>query len=226
MSERATYEKSYPFAWLDEVVEIVLNPEKTDLAGLQSEQLRFLQEKASSETRLIWVGLKGQAFSGTNADSIKVIVEQYVIAIRSLRQQVMTYLDSYPQDVLLRQTARSILLALEELYRYIVRRYPSYQLESLTDKPQSPPLIAYFKVVFELSTDQLGILIRAAYDIKLIAGDSLRSVFKTLAPYLSTTKKTELSWDSMRSNSGRPERSDKMTVIAVLEKVIAKVKEY
>jgi hypothetical protein len=219
-------DKYYPFAWLDEVVEIVLNPAKTDLSGLQSEQLRLLEEKSIAEVRLIWSALKGQAFSGANAESIKVIVEQYVIAIRSLRQQVMAYLETYPPDTLLRQTAQSILAGLDELYVFIVRRYPAYRLESLADYRQNLPLIAHFKVVFELSTDQLGILIRAAYDIRLIAGDSLRSVFKTLAPYLSTIKKTELSWDSMRSNSGRPERSDKMTVIAALEKVIAKVKEY
>ena len=83
-----------------------------------------------------------------------------------------------------------------------------------------------FKLLIRLSGDQIGILIRAAYEGQLIDQPSKRAAYKALAPFLSTPNKEELSDDSLRSNAGRPEDRDCEIVIAILEKLIQLIKDY
>jgi hypothetical protein len=82
------------------------------------------------------------------------------------------------------------------------------------------------KVLVDLSSDQLGLLLRAADEMRLLVGRSMRSVFKAIVPFLSTPYTEEPSWDNMRTKSYGPEDRDKEVVIGVLEKLIKKVASY
>jgi hypothetical protein len=59
----------------------------------------------------------------------------------------------------------------------------------------------------------------------LIEARSLSLVYQTIVPFLATKNKQELSWDAMRSSTYHPEEIDKVTAIAALEKMIAKIKQ-
>jgi len=82
------------------------------------------------------------------------------------------------------------------------------------------------KVLCILSTDQTGLILRAADELKILIARSMNKVFKTIVPHLSTPYKENLSYDSMRSKSYTAEERDKKIAIETLEKIIEKIKEY
>lgn len=82
------------------------------------------------------------------------------------------------------------------------------------------------KVLCILSTDQMGLILRAADEMKVLMARSMNEVFKTIVPYLSTPYKENLSADSMRSKSYAAEERDKEIVIQTLEQIIKKIREY
>ena len=83
-----------------------------------------------------------------------------------------------------------------------------------------------YKLLCTLSEDQLGIILKAADDLKIIISRSLSNIFNQLVPYLSTPYKEDLSPDSMRSHTYSIEERDKQIVIETLLKMIEKIKEY
>jgi hypothetical protein len=99
--------------------------------------------------------------------------------------------------------------------------------QSLTHQGRvSDSKAAGFKVHCNLSADQLGLILRAADDIKAIIAKSLSAVFRSIVPYLSTNRKDELSWQSVRSKAVSAEDRDKEIAIAALEEMINKIRGY
>ena len=82
------------------------------------------------------------------------------------------------------------------------------------------------KILCILSTDQTGLILRAADELKILIAKSMNEVFKTIVPHLSTPYKENLSYDSMRSKSYAAEERDKKIAIETLEKLIEKIKSY
>lgn len=83
-----------------------------------------------------------------------------------------------------------------------------------------------YKLVCTLSEDQIGIILKAADDLRIILSRSLSNIFNQIVPYLSTPYKDELSANSMRSHTYSIEERDKEIVIETLERMIEKIKEY
>ncbi|GAA4429815.1 hypothetical protein GCM10023188_15700 [Pontibacter saemangeumensis] len=98
---------------------------------------------------------------------------------------------------------------------------PQGSTEASKNKQEEP-----LKVLCVLSVDQMGLVLRAADESKIIMARSLNAVFKQIVPYLSTASKENISWDSMRSKSYAAEKRDKEIVIQKLEQMIKKVREY
>jgi hypothetical protein len=94
-----------------------------------------------------------------------------------------------------------------------------------THTPKNPPK-DQLKIVTTLSVDQLGLIFRAADEMKVIIARSLNEVFKQIVPHLSTSTKENISLDSMRSKAYVAEEKDKKAVIHTLEQMIKKIKEY
>lgn len=82
------------------------------------------------------------------------------------------------------------------------------------------------KVICTLSSDQIGIILRAAADQKVIVAKSISEVFKIAIPYISTSAKETLSHDGVRSKAYAAEERDKRFAIAALEQVISRIREY
>lgn len=83
-----------------------------------------------------------------------------------------------------------------------------------------------FKVLCFLSVDQIAIIFRAMDSLRIVQSRSLNLIFQTIAPYLSTPHKEEISWKSMRSKSSGFEDNDKDVVIHTLQKIINWIQEY
>ncbi len=217
----------YPFAWLDEVTELTLNPVKGNATQLQADELEQLKYKFGTEVHQVLGSLKAQTFWIFSVKKKKALLEEYDQAIRLLKQQAAFNQENYPENSILKTAGKAIIAYLDELSHSIEKRYPTYlPTQHLTDEKIPLPAPGIFKIICELSIDQIGIILKAADDIKLIVSRSLSQVFKSIVPYLSTPNKTELSWDSMRSNSYHPEESDKEAAIAALEKLIRKIRDY
>lgn len=82
------------------------------------------------------------------------------------------------------------------------------------------------KVLCILSIDQIGLILRASDELRVIVAKSMNQVFRTIVPHLSTPYKENISYDSMRSKSYVAEERDKQIAIETLQKIINKIKDY
>lgn len=88
------------------------------------------------------------------------------------------------------------------------------------------PAKAKQKVICALSTDQTGLILRAADESRILVAKSMNEVFKTIVPHLSTPYNENLSYDGMRSKSYVAEERDKQKAIEALKRIIKKIEEY
>ena len=216
----------YPFAWLDEVTELTLNPKKGSTDQLHTDELNSLQLRFEAEVRRVIVSLKVQTFWLLSVKKRKAVLAQYEQAIKLLKQQAVFNQENYSNNSPIKAVGSAILHHLDELSNVLKKRYAPYLAESAGAGEMPVASLNPPRLVCELSVDQMGIILKAADDVKLVVSPSLSMVFKSIVPFLSTANKDVLSWDSMRSNSYHPEERDKEIAIAALEKLIVKIREY
>jgi len=82
------------------------------------------------------------------------------------------------------------------------------------------------KLECDLSADQIGIILRAADEVRVVKSRSMSLVFQKIVPHLSTAFKRDLSYQSVRSKSYNAEDNDKNIAILTLEKMIKKIRSY
>lgn len=82
------------------------------------------------------------------------------------------------------------------------------------------------KILVDLTTDQIALVLRAADEIRLFQAKSMNQVFRSIVPFLSTPHKKDLSYDSVRSKSYVAEDRDKQITIRLLERIIKKIASY
>lgn len=87
-------------------------------------------------------------------------------------------------------------------------------------------LLDHIKVVLNLTTDQISILVRGAYELKYLIANSVSAAFRSIIPFVSSRDKANISWNSTRTKSYDPERRDIDIVIDFLYKLIDKIREY
>lgn len=88
---------------------------------------------------------------------------------------------------------------------------------------KQPPM---FKVLCSLSADQIGVMLRAMDELKIIQAKSLSAVFEHIVPFLATPQRQNISWQSVRSKSYSVEENDRKIIIATLESMISFIREY
>jgi len=81
------------------------------------------------------------------------------------------------------------------------------------------------KVYCTFSSGILAILLRAAEQAGLVKVPSLSGLYKAIVPYLSTSRKPELSVDSVRSKSYLFDEKTRDDAIQLLEKMIDKIRK-
>lgn len=82
------------------------------------------------------------------------------------------------------------------------------------------------KVICNLSSDQIALILRAADESRLLQARSMSQVFKSIVPHLSTPNKTELSYNAVRNKTYHVEERDKNIAIERLERMIGKIREF
>lgn len=82
------------------------------------------------------------------------------------------------------------------------------------------------KILCFLSIDQIALLLRALDSLRIIQARSMNSVFQQIAPHLSTPRKKDISWESMRTKAYQFEESDKQRVLDVLRLVSGWISEH
>lgn len=217
----------YPFDWLDDLLEIKMNPESSLYRMISADDLKAWDLESVVQMGRITRTLRQQVFGETTISKIKPIVEQYLETINellSLAGDNLRYTEATTEAHTFLQT---LIIRLIELQNRIRKRYE----KCLTNGSKQSETRQYIpskihKLICNLSADQVGIILKAADDTKLVSASSISMVYKTLIPYLSTTYKTDLSWNSVRSNSYHPEQADKDIVIAALEKLIHTIRAY
>jgi hypothetical protein len=210
----------YPFALLDDIVEIQLNPETSpQVKDLTESEFSAIKEQFSAECDKIWTQLKAQTFALSSEENIKITVDQHLLIISHLKNQLATNLAALIGEPYYQCGYDILISLLDKLEGFIRNRYKSYLTEA------APPRIN-FKIRCALSVDQIGLILKSADDTRLIEAKSLNYVFKAIVPYLSTEHKTDISYDSMRVSTYHPEASDKEKAIVALEKMIAKIRTY
>ena len=219
MWESDIQRQEYPFAQLDEMVEVRLN----QLLGqstqdLSEEDLVEIRAIFIRECARIWTNLKALVFSLLSEEKIKVAIGQHLLVITHLKNEIRENFSGLAADLYPGPDSAFLTGQLDHLESLIRSRYAIYC-------PDGPPEIRY-KVLCALSVDQIGLILKAADDTRLVQARSLNQVFKSIVPYLSTTVKTDISFDSMRASTYHPEAPDKEKAIAALERMIGKIKEY
>lgn len=95
-----------------------------------------------------------------------------------------------------------------------------------TGASKNLPAQAKQKVLCNLSSDQLALILRAADESKILMARSMSEVFKTIVPHLSTPYKEDLSYQSMRVKTYNVEDRDRQIAIEMLETIINKIKTF
>lgn len=101
-------------------------------------------------------------------------------------------------------------------------------LQGKAENSKNNPLASKerLKVLCILSSDQTGLILRAADELRILIAKSMNEVFKTIVPHLSTPYKEDLSYDGMRSKSYVAEERDKKIAIETLERIVKKIRDY
>jgi hypothetical protein len=217
----------YPYSWLDEIVGVTLNPTKTNVVLLEKPQLDLISEKFNQEIFRVFNDLKQRTFFLFSDRKIKSVVTHYYESLICLEKQAEINLAAYPAYHPISETGEYLLIVINQIKNFFNKHYEQYlpQSRTLARKTivEAKPLA---KLHFKLSVDQLGILMKAADDTKLILSNSLSLIFRLIVPYLSTDKTQQISWNSMRKSTYQMEQSDKDFVIQTLEKLILKIKQF
>jgi hypothetical protein len=223
--KRPCTEIYYPFDWMDEVIEITLNPQVSEVDKIPAEQLTRLRQRFEQESAFIWRDLKNITFALPTPEQLSVIVKLHDNAVKLLLNQAQQNAKSYTPYEMLMNTGNEIMDTLETLKCRLTLRYAAFLQEPLKDKGLVRESTGKPKLTCTLTVDQIGLILKAADESRLIISTSLSMIFKTLVPYLATEIKDDLSWDSMRSNAYHPEKRDKEAAISALEKLITKIKD-
>ncbi|MFB0496036.1 hypothetical protein ABID99_002273 [Mucilaginibacter sp. OAE612] len=224
---KKTWGQAYPYAWLDEVVEVTLNPEKTNVVELEFQQLEIIAGQFDQELQSVLRNLKASTFYLISSKKIKATVTQYYDSLILLERQAMENLAAYPEGHPLATTGETIIFYIRNMGIVFKKRYGKYITETGVDNSiTSAKRMVVSKLLCKLSADQIGIILKAADDTKTVLASSMSVIFRSVVPYLSTDKNKNLSWDSMRKSTYHIEQSDKEVAIATLEKLILKIKGY
>lgn len=81
------------------------------------------------------------------------------------------------------------------------------------------------KILCNLTVDQLSLFFKAADLSNIISARSLSAIFHSLAPYLSTPHRTDISHSSLRVKSYSVEERDKILLIEIMTKLTEQIKD-
>ena len=88
---------TYPFGWLDQVIETTLNPDYSELLSLSSGEIDVLHENIRNESLQVWQDLKRQSFFILPQKQHRALIAHYHQHLKKLHEQAMHCLAAYPE---------------------------------------------------------------------------------------------------------------------------------
>ena len=117
--------EGYVLEWLDTLISVTLNPDKTNVELLHPQEIAFLRNHIDDEKNKVMLALKKMVFKMDDKAKIKSAVKLYyssliVLLDQALKNQIQ--ISKYPQ---LKQTSNILIACINEillLYRRPVRK--------------------------------------------------------------------------------------------------------
>lgn len=223
--------QEYLLEWLDMLISTTLDPERTNIREMTPQQATELIHHIRKETATIKTKIKHLAFSLTREKHIRLFLQNHYVSMRILQGLVRERTESGPfQRKDIEQVHLVLQASLEELLLFLETWFARYlPVDGFAKRRnrKTPPIPKNEdKILCNLSTDQIALVLRAADELRILKARSLRSVFRTIAPHLSTPNRKDISFDAMRVNAYKAEDSDKKVAIGQLEHIIKKIKDY
>lgn len=117
----------YTLGWLDSLITVSLNPEKTDLNALSGEEIRAVISKISEEKEKLLTILKNQIFGLTKEKQIALLVNQSHSSLIILLDQALKYQKGQNSNKsCLKELYNTLISSLEELLSFIEVRFFAY----------------------------------------------------------------------------------------------------
>ncbi len=179
------------------------------------------------------------AMNFNSPDYIHILINRFFNQLNKIEtpsqklSEILLYFKEYSQlnlneKITFDASQQNIKTVLDNWFKHEIA-YLERQME-LTGNPNIKSVIKNDnpenKLQCDLSADQIGLILRAADEARIVKSRSMSLVFKTIVPYLSTAFKSELSYQSVRSKSYNAEEIDKNVAIKTLEKIIKKIESY
>jgi hypothetical protein len=117
----------YTLEWLDSLITVLLNPEKTDLNTISDDEIHSVISKITDEKEKLLTVLKNQLFGLTKEKQIALLVNQSHSSLIILLDQVLKYPKT--QDLKrssLKDLHNTLISTLEELLSFIEVRFLPY----------------------------------------------------------------------------------------------------
>lgn len=223
--------QQYLLEWFDTLISITLNPGLTDIRHIGHQEEERLIQAIRKEATTVKTKLKYRVFSLTREKHIRLFLQNHYNSILILHAQVLDR-KKVPlfQSTGLKQVLNALEDSLQELLSFLDTWFARYLNPGSFSKRRTrktiQPIKEQEKVLCDLSTDQVALVLRAADELRILKARSLRSVFKTIVPHLSTPNKEHISPDAMRVNAYKAEDRDKQVTIEQLKQIIKKIKDY
>ncbi|RZJ86795.1 MAG: hypothetical protein EOO20_17520 [Chryseobacterium sp.] len=205
--------------------QIEWNKEQADAYSALDELLIYLNFNSKAYINLLTDNLARRINDYSNTIEKMDKLLYYFKAFNQLHRKPKTILNPKYYDL---KTILSNWFVQEIFYLEKKLHLSVVPLQSKTEslKPKQTIQKEKQKVLCILSSDQTGLILRAADDLRILVAKSMNEVFKTIVPHLSTPYKDDLSYDGMRSKSYVAEERDKQIAIETLEKIIKKIRDY
>ena len=180
--------QTYLLEWLDSVVTLNLNPQKSDISKLTPLESKGIISKALQETQFIQTQFTIQVFSLSKEKRIKILVKNYHSALISLWDQLVIINDSISSERPdLKEVTTTLLTALNELLSFLESRFSHFiSLDSRI--PVSYLSISNKKM--KLRLDKLRTGIRFNTGEKML----VEIVFNTLYCFANTKKNKKITF--------------------------------
>lgn len=117
-------QQSYPLEWLDLLITVTLNPEKTDVASITDEQLGNIINRLSEENLRLQSLIKSQVFSISKESKISLLIKLYHSSLISLLDQTLENQETAAsKKVSLKNVYKVLVSNIDELLSFIETRF-------------------------------------------------------------------------------------------------------
>lgn len=183
---------------------------------------------------LIYMNFNSVAYMNYFSESIVKTIDSVADAAERLDKLLFLFKEfsqlHSTETIVLDATHQNLKKALSNWFvheiAYLQKKIDLAGTATALGKNQSPIESNESKIECALSTDQIGLILRASDEARIVKAKSMSHVFKSIVPHLSTPFKKDLSYHSVRIKSYNAEERDKEIAIQTLEKLIQKIKSY